>query len=209
MEKNIQESLFLEGEGDAWFERNNTKKSESYTVTTRALGDCCDRINNIVEIGCADAMNLEALCGFFGANGFGIDPSNKAINAGILRTQSTLDLRQGVASSLPYEDDLGDIVIFGFCLYLNDRSSLFDALNEADRILNSERFLVITDFDPGRSITNPYKHCRGLNAYKEDYAQYFIDKGYFLIEKHSYSHGKDCFDLDADERISTQILMKP
>jgi hypothetical protein len=76
--------------------------------------------------------------------------------------------------------------------------------------LISGRFLAILDFDPGMPYKNDYKHHPGAYTFKEDYADYFIKKGYFLIAKESYINGCNevGFEDYHDDRITIQLLQK-
>ena len=213
MKDSTQSFHFLFGEGDAWHDRNplemETVRFAADIITiTKALDGVKNDIEKIVEIGCADGTKLKILCETFDAKGFGIDPSLKAVEHGNSKYGNDLELHQGLASSLPFGDYLADLVIFGFCLYLNDRETLVDAINEADRVLKNSGFMIITDFDPGGEIINKYKHKEGVFSFKEDYAKYFLENNYILLEKHSFSHSQDCIEMDINERVSTQILLK-
>lgn len=211
-----QNNIFLDGEGDEWFQRNSAKlsnhevKSIDIVAIENTLLPFKNQISSLLEIGCANAFKLESLASSFGAIGSGVDPSSLAISNAKARDGACLgSLKVGVADNLDFPSNSFDIVIFGFCLYLQDRKSLDAALNEADRVLRSGGFLVITDFDPGMSITNEYAHKNGVKSYKQNYASYFIDElDYYLISKTSFSHASSGFDPNPDERVSTQVLYK-
>ena len=214
MKDSTQSFHFLSGEGDAWHDRNpleieSVRFSPDIITISKALDGVKNDIEKIVEIGCADGTKLKVLCETFDAKGFGIDPSLKATQRGNLLYGNDLELHQGLASSLPFGDKLADLVIFGFCLYLNDRETLVNAISEADRVLKNSGFMIITDFDPGHEIINKYQHKEGVFSFKEDYANHFLEKNYILLEKHSFSHFQDCIEMDINERVSTQILLKP
>ena len=118
-------------------------------------------------------------------------------------------LRQGISDSLPYDNHTFDIVVLGFCLYQVPRLYLSDSLHEADRVLKDGGFLAITDFDTPISFVRENIHNPDMPVYKCDYSKYYTNNGYTLIEKHSYdSMGQGVFNLDIQERESTQILYK-
>jgi len=73
----------------------------------------------------------------------GVDPSLNAVNHCKL---NNIDAIVGTADSLTHKDNLFDIVIFGFCLYLCDRNDLFRISMEADRVLKKEGWIIIQDF---------------------------------------------------------------
>ncbi|NRP60354.1 bifunctional 2-polyprenyl-6-hydroxyphenol methylase/3-demethylubiquinol 3-O-methyltransferase UbiG [Marinobacterium sp. xm-d-564] len=208
-----QSEIFKTGEGDAWFDRNKSAlelggKSVDTQFIEETLKYFHEEINSILEIGCADGRKLEALCESFAARGVGIDPSKKAIDSGLARTKRSLDLKVGTLEDVELNDGQFDMVFFGFCLYLIPRDKLQEMLAKADKLIRDGGFLIITDFDPLKSIVNKYSHADDVFSYKEDYGRYFIEKGYFLIEKHSFSHYSDSFSKDSNERVSVQILFK-
>jgi len=211
-----QGDIFLSGEGDEWFSRNSAKlvnsnsKQIDLLEIESVLNPFKNDINRILEIGCSNALKLEFLAKKFEAVGSGVDPSLMAINDAKHRHSKLLgSLKVGLAERLDFASDEFDVVVFGFCLYLQDRSSLLSAFNEADRVLRKGGFLVVTDFDPGTPKDNQYIHRSGVKSFKQDYAKYFIDElGYYLVSKRSFSHRLNGFDINPDERVSTQILFK-
>ncbi len=118
-------------------------------------------------------------------------------------------LQKGTADALPYIDGQFDMVLFGFCLYLVDRSLLFRVAHEADRVLKKDGTLAIIDFDPPQPMVRPYHHCPGIYSYKQDYSQLFLASGkYTLAEKLPGSHADSCWHPDGGERIALWICRK-
>jgi ubiquinone/menaquinone biosynthesis C-methylase UbiE len=217
MEKNpTQESAFLNGEANNWFNRNrkglfSPEESIGVNSISAMLTPFKDEISKMLEIGCSDGSKLRSLCKNLDAMGFGIDPSSDAISAGNAVTDSTvqMNLTVGTANKLQFENSFFDVVYFGFSLYLIDRSALFLAISEADRVLKPGGFLVIQDFNPGIRHKRPYSHLDGIFSYKNSYAELFTSTGhYFEAEKTSFSHTKSSFDRDPNERISISLLYK-
>jgi ubiquinone/menaquinone biosynthesis C-methylase UbiE len=211
-----QESAFLNGEANNWFNRNrdglrSPDDSVGVNSITSMLVPFKDEISRMLEIGCSDGSKLRSLCKNLDATGFGIDPSSDAIAAGKAVTDSTVEmnLTVGTASNLQFENSYFDVVFFGFSLYLIDRNMLFQAVSEADRVLKAGGFLVIQDFDPGFRYKRPYTHLEGISSYKNSYVDLFSASGhYFEAEKVSFSHSKGTFDKDPHERISISLLYK-
>jgi ubiquinone/menaquinone biosynthesis C-methylase UbiE len=145
----------------------------------------------------------------FGAKGYGVDPSSLAIKEAIADYPVNASFSVATAENLPFKQNQFDLVHFGFCLYLVDRDLLFQALSEADRVLRSGGFLVITDFDASLPSRTPYRHKDGIMSFRNDYAGIYMSSGHFsLVSKFSYSHTSEFFDADLSERVSTQILFK-
>ena len=57
------------------------------------------------------------------ADCYGIEPSAQAVAAACAKG---INVMQGTADVLPFDNQSFDIVIFGFCLYLCDREDLFE-----------------------------------------------------------------------------------
>ena len=213
-----QSEGFLEGEGDAWFSRNY-EQLESIEARTFEIDFICDslapfrnKVQNILEIGCASGKKVAQLAEYFEASGFGLDPSQMAINRATeltMHNNSNLNFEVGLATNLPYPDGMFDLVFFGFCLYLVPPSETYKALMEANRVLKQGGFVAILDFDYGSLKVNPYKHADGLFTYENNYSQILTSSGYFsLVSKWSYNHTSNYFIQERDERIAIEILYK-
>ena len=167
-------------------------------------------ISNCLEIGCNYGYNLDYLSKELGIKCYGIERSDKAVQFGRERWKmgERISLECGVSSHLPYEDNSFDVVMIGFFLYITPREILSRSIFEADRVLKTGGFLVLTDFDTPVSYRRVNRHNSEMFVYKEDYGLRFQSMGYSLAEKHSYSHGGDGFHLDVQERLSIQIFYK-
>ena len=207
-----QKDIFLAGEGNAWFERNNKKLTEAEKVSDMVLNAIkFSELPNplhILEIGCADGTRLELLKrNFADSICFGIDPSSDAIKLG--REKYGLNLQAGTADNLPFENDYFDLILFGFSLYLCDRKDLFKIAYEADRCLNNNGYLVLKDFLPPFAYKNAYTHYKGISSYKMDYSLMFKwNPVYTEIYKIVSSHQGYAQREIPDERISVTILHK-
>ncbi len=206
-----QKDVFLSSEGDAWFTRNQgglNNESEARRKPVQMLSRYCAPGDPVLEIGCADGSNLAALAAAGDIRGYGIEPSAQAVESGRGKFPD-LDLRQGSADRLPFADGQFKLVWFGFCLYLLDRTSLMQAMAEADRVLATGGFLAITDFDPPTPRKRRYHHRDGVFSWKMDYSRILLgNPSYVLVEKASYSHGGLEFHPDPSERVATWILHK-
>lgn len=217
-QKRKQSDIFLQTEGDNWFARNQEALSSSInTVSTNLIinriGKFKPTISSILEVGCANAIKLELLTTFFEAKAFGVDPSIAAITDARNRFSGKgipNEFWVGESSVIPLKDDSIDLVFLGFFLYLIPSQDLHITLTEINRVLKPGGFLAVEDFDPGEKYSKPYAHHQDVVTYKDEYSRYFTNEyKYFLLEKISYSHSSDTFDLDADERLSTQLFYKP
>ncbi len=207
-----QRDVFLQGEGDAYFRRNAPGYASGMADTSTPALDVVRHYvqpdSRVLEIGCANGLNLERLRRGVGCAGSGIDPSAAAIEAG-RREFAALDLHVGTADALPFADAQFDLVWFGFCLYVTDRPLLPRVVMEADRVLKDRGFLVIVDFDPDVPNRRPYAHAPGLASHKMDHARLFLGfPHYVLAEKRPFSHGAERFHPDPGERLAVQVLYK-
>lgn len=159
-----QESAFLNGEANNWFNRNkeglrSPDGSIGVNSVTAMLLPFKDEISRMLEIGCSDGSKLRSLCKNLDADAFGIDPSSDAISAGnnVVDSAVQMNLTVGTASDLPFESAFFDVVFFGFSLYLVDRNKLFQAVSEADRVLKPGGFWLFKILIPAIG-TNALTH---------------------------------------------------
>ena len=174
-----QKDVFLDGEGDAWYQRNIRHFNEVLSgVITDPVFDAIRHMeihpSSVLEIGCSTGYRLFLLWKKYGCICKGVDPSRKAIAEGKKTCCKNIELSVGTADKLSFLDGSFDMVIFGFCLYLCDREDLFKIVYEADRVLKSGGRLVIYDFYSKKEYSNMYQHCQGLKSFKMDYKELFL-----------------------------------
>jgi SAM-dependent methyltransferase len=197
-----QREVFLDREGDSYFERNVKKLDEKHAEVLLhperdpVLKELVRlRPKRILEVGCANGWRLDAAYQLWGADCIGIDPSAAAVSDGIARFPH-LNLAGGTADQLPCVRV--DCVVFGFCLYLCDTSDLFHIAAEADRILNRHGYLVIYDFYPPAPHSNPYAHRQGLFSRKMDYSKLWSWHPSYMQFSHSLcGESPDPYDPEA------------
>lgn len=212
MKGSSQKDLFLSSEGDQYYDRNRNKLAVGDQQSSdQVLADLARsnlQVQNILEIGCSNGWRLEALRNLYKARCFGIDPSSIAIHEGTALFPD-LSLCVGTADKLPFEDDKFDLVIFGFCLYLCDRTDLFAIPFEVDRVLVENGHIVILDFYPPFPYRNKYIHHSLLYSYKMDYSRLFTwNPAYQIVSQTIFTHyGLTRID-EPDERLSVAILRK-
>lgn len=208
-----QKGVFLASEGDSWYQRNATALSAAcelreLAAATIAVHAPKEPMLKVLEIGCGRGDNLATLAEHRAVEGFGIEPSLQAVREG-RQAFPKLHLQQGTADELPFADGEMDVVWFGFCLYLVDRSLLMRAVAEADRVLRDGGLLAIVDFDPGIPTMRRYHHREGLNSYKLDYSRLFLaNPAYTMVEKRSATHAGAGWVADPQERLAIWLCMK-
>ena len=207
-----QRDIFLGGESDAYFRRNQmayaVEQANQESVALSVARRYVSSAGSALEIGCANGLNLERLRRATGCRTAGIDPSANAIESG-KRDFAGIELRLATADALPFEDHSFDLVWFGFCLYVTDRAALPRIVQEADRVLKDGGYIMIVDFDPAQPVRVKYAHAAGISSYKADYSRMFLGfPQYALVEKKPFSHAGASFVTDANERLAVQVLHK-
>lgn len=210
-----QKQIFLESEGNAWLARNKQAQAsrvmpDSDRVLLRVLGLPLDVQGNkawrVLEIGCGQGMRLAWMQQHLGFQCSGVDPSAEAVD---LAKQVGIDARQGTAEQLPFDDGEFDLLIFGFCLYLCDRSDLFRIAAEADRVLKYPGWLIINDFYSKAHTKRDYHHRPGLLTHKMDYRTLFTWHPDYTCHAHEILHHVDrTYTDDPQEWVAVSLLRK-
>ena len=209
-----QKEIFLHSEGDAWFTRNkqavSKRKLPDDDALLRELLDFLPpsaggRIK-VLEVGCGDGTRLDWLKNNLNADCYGIEPSANAVAAA---SGKGINVQQGTADVLPFDDQSFDIVIFGFCLYLCDRDDLFRIASAADRVLRSPGWLMIQDFFSPMPNAKLYHHRPGVLSYKMDYRTLFDWHPDYECMTHKLRHHSEAGYTDIeDEWMAVSILRK-
>ena len=210
-----QKEIFLDGEADAWFERNHDLLKDRIFDLSDPVINAVSYITKqsryaeeikVLEIGCGEATRLVWLAEHLGVEVYGIDPSSKAVE---LAKRSGVKVKQGTADTLPFGSDSFDIVIFGFCLYLCDREDLFKIAQEADRVLKKKSWLIINDFFSPAPTSSNYHHKAGVYSFKMDYRKLFEWHPAYSCFSHRLDHHNQVgFTDDTKEWVSTSVFRK-
>ncbi|MDO8464123.1 MAG: class I SAM-dependent methyltransferase [Gallionella sp.] len=208
-----QKEIFLQSEGDAWFTRNQQgvagRKLPADDAILRELLDLppvnAGRLK-VLEIGCGDGTRLAWIKSNLKADCYGVEPSAHAVAAA---NAKGINVQQGTADALPFDNHSFDIVIFGFCLYLCDREDLFRIASEADRVLCSPGWLMILDFYNPAPRVNAYQHYLGVQSYKMDYRTLFTWHPDYECMTHKVRlHGEAGYTDAMDEWTAVSVLRK-
>jgi ubiquinone/menaquinone biosynthesis C-methylase UbiE len=136
----------------------------------------------------------------------GVDPSSAAVEA-----VASMGLTAHVATAdiLPIPDASIDVLIYGFCLYLCDRSDLFKIAAEAHRVTRPESWLVILDFWSPHQKVNPYHHRSGVFSYKDNLSAMFSWHPSYVITDHRLRHhATRAYTDDPQEWVASTILRR-
>lgn len=207
-----QKTAWLESEGNAYWERNasaaaSRRLPEDDSVLMALLEiPGLSRNSAVLEIGCGEASRLSWLQENRGMICYGVEPSAWAVGAARDRN---VDVRQGTADSLPFDDDMFDIVIFGWCLYLCDREDLFRIACEADRVLRNPAWLLILEYFNPAATKREYHHRPGVFSYKMDYRKLFTwNPGYTEFYQKTVHFVDGDYTDDRDAWAATTVLRK-
>lgn len=165
-----QANIFLETEGDRWFERNRAGLGVRDPVA-----DMIDTLkikpHRVLEIGCADGWRLAAMRDKYGCDILGVEPSRQACMEAANRRVPAI---QSSAAVLPVEG-VFDLVIYGFCLYLTDPGEWLRIAGEGDTALRTGGHIIIHDFAATRQpFARVYKHRASILAYHFDFAALWL-----------------------------------
>jgi ubiquinone/menaquinone biosynthesis C-methylase UbiE len=160
----------------------------------------------VLEVGCGDGTRLAWLKNNMNADCYAIEPSKLAVDAACAKG---INVKQGTAERLPFEDHSFDIVIFGFCLYLCDREDLFSIASEANRVLRAPGWLMLLDFFSPVPYANLYDYRSGVLSYKMDYWTLFNWHPDYECMTHKVRHHSELgYTDEQDEWIAVSILRK-
>ena len=211
-----QKDIFLKSEGNAWFTRNQSavagRKLPDDDALVQEMLDFLPatagggRQLKVLEVGCGDGTRLAWIKNHLESECYGVEPSSQAVAAACSKG---LHAQQGTADSLPYDSQGFDVVIFGFCLYLCDRTDLFCIASEADRVLRTPGWLLINDFFSPTPRARSYPHREGVQSYKMDYRTLFTWHPHYECMTHKVRHHGDVRYIDdPDEWVAVSVLRK-
>ena len=208
----LQDTVFSEGEGDAWFERNRDCYDQRQDPVVDFLSSHPVQPHAILEIGASRGDRLDALRERYRAAVTAVEPSAAAVADGRHRFPE-IQFFVATAKLLPLADDTFDFVIINFVFHWIDRKSLLASAAEVDRVLQSGGHLLIGDFAPFAPKKNRYHHRPDLElyTYKQDYPALFLSTaGYRLLAQQilDYRTLKPSSEVPERERCSMTLLHK-
>ena len=205
----LQKDIFLESEGDSYFNRNIEDFSKFFdpllTTIDKIPLDSSSKIN-VLEIGCGNSYRLLNLKKLKTWSVYGIDPSTESV---LNAKKNNIIIKKATADAIPFKDNFFDLVIFGFCLYLCDREDLFKISYETDRVLKDRSWLLIYDFWAETYKKNEYKHNEHIFSFKDDYSKMFSwHPSYTIFSNNIQHHEKHTYTDDNEEWIGISLLRK-
>jgi SAM-dependent methyltransferase len=182
-----QADIFLESEGNAWFERNRDRLGQFDSVSL-IIDDMGLQPSNVLEVGCANGWRLAKLRDKYGCTVFGMDPSRDACREAVARQVA---VGQSTADSIPARDGWFDLIIYGFCLYLTDPSDWLKIAAEGDRVLKDGGHIIIHDFETFASHARWYEHREGVLSYHVDWSNLWLGHPGYHVARRTFSTQHD------------------
>jgi len=152
MYEGYQRSIWANGVGDDWFERNKAALGNR-DLASDALSHIDFSPNDILEVGAANGWRLKKLRDQYNCNVRGIDISKEAIKNAV----DGIQIDYGYAHDLPYEDKSFDMVIFGFCLCFISPEDWHQIVSESNRVLRDKGIVILYDFMGTRFVKRAMK----------------------------------------------------
>ena len=215
MNGNSQKKVFLDGEGNEWYRRNRHEKNRDIVEwgNSDRLVELLESLPlekgpeiSVLEIGCGQGLRLERLKISKGWTVTGIDPSEEAIE--VVNASGARGI-VGTADSIKMPDQSIDLLIFGFCLYLCDRSDLFEIAKEAHRVMKKESWLAILDFWSPNLVINDYHHKKDIKSYKDNLPAMFTWHPSYIVTDHCLRHhSTKNYTDDAQEWVAATIIRR-
>ena len=212
-----QDNVFLEKEGDAWFNRNKSKlgnKIEHDWIFFLAKSLEKKKIKRIVEIGCSNGWRLHFLAKEFrDVEVVGVDASEQAIMDGKKRYPE-LSLHHGLLSEASNTLGTFELVIVNFVFHWIDRTTLVKSLHELDKLTADGGRLILGDFLPQMQQKRRYHHLpkEYIYTFKQDYAKIFESLGtYRELCRITYDHDDSKCSIkacDFSSRAVCSVLQK-
>jgi ubiquinone/menaquinone biosynthesis C-methylase UbiE len=217
----LQDEYFAQGEGDAWFQRNQMhlqQQTGSGDWVMHSINQLAAKkqFQSVVELGCANGWRLALLQQQLQNSQLlfsGIDISSQAIRQG-QKAYPDLDLHVAPLTQVPFSNCY-DLAIVSFVLHWIDRANLTQCIAEIDRLVAEQGYLIISDFLPNHPQRRQYHHLakQKVFTYKQDYAKIFTSLGtYQIISRVVFSHDQQhqllLTPCASDARAACTVLYK-
>jgi SAM-dependent methyltransferase len=178
-----QATIFLESEGDRWYERNAAALEAfdpGQDLPLRLLDLYRVQPASALEVGAATGARLAAL----GARGAGrlvaVEPSQAAIAEG-RRRHPAVEFRRALVTEMDLHEQF-DLVIAHYVLHWVDRAALLGAVAAIDRCVRDGGFLLVGDFCPSAPARVPYHHLpAGAYTWKQRYHEIWTASGLYRV----------------------------
>jgi len=209
-----QGALFVQSEGDAWFERNRAAL-ERFDPERDLVLRLIDLYNlaprRVLEIGASSGARLASVAERHGAMVVGVEPSAAAVAFGRTRFPAVRFVR-GRADAIGLGPPF-DLVIVHYVLHWIDRTALLRSVAEIDRLVADGGCLIIGDFHPAHPTQVPYHHLPGADVFtfKQDYGAIFAASALYHVVaalQNEYGTSRLAADVLDGDRGAVSLLRK-
>jgi SAM-dependent methyltransferase len=211
-----QDDIFLNYEGDAWFNRNAKFLGTTFEndIPLKLIDLFNLKPKKVLDVGAANGYRLAEISRRFGAGNYvAIEPSHEAIMDGQKRFPF-IEFRRGLMYDLPLQaDEVFDLVIVNFVFHWVSRDKLLSSVSELDKAIADGGFLILGDFLPNMPTKVKYHHLpdHEVFTYKQNYANIFLSSElYTLVAQLTFDHDMHSFnpDIDSNSRGGCSVLRK-
>ena len=211
-----QDTIFWDGEGDGWYERNKqvlAVKNDTGDPIMQTIEQSGLSFSNILEVGASNGFRLHLLHKKYGCPVTAVEPSAKAIAEG-KKSYPEVAFHRGTAAELPSDlEGMFDLVVVNFVLHWVDRKSPFRSVANIDAMLADRGHLVVGDFYPEAPQRTAYHHLPGQDVwtYKQNYAELFTATRLYQetgFEVFAHDSRQRTSDADPDNRAFVSVLRK-
>jgi len=175
-----QDKIFLEFEGDNWYERNKEalKANADFPLLLMELYNI--KPNRVLEVGASNGYRLAKIHEKHDCEVYAVEPSEKAVNEG-KANYSFIRFQRATVETMVYDRNFFDLVIVHSVFHWIDREALLASIANIDRVLKWGGYLIIGDFQVPLPIKRVYHHIkdRAVFTYKIDYKKIFLSTGFY------------------------------
>jgi len=202
--------VWLESEGDHWYERNKCKLGKAIDVPLLAMDLYGLKPKKVLEVGASNGYRLQAMYKKYGSNATAIEPSQKAVEDGRTLYPSVKFIHSTCEDCSLAE--IFDLVIVNFVLHWVDRDALYRCITKIDQWVSNQGHLIIGDFGPDHFLKRKFHHLKDENIYtwKMPYQQLFLQSGAYM-ELAKLRFNCDTLTMESninEDSMGTVVLLK-
>ena len=177
---NSQDNIFLEFEGDNWYERNKEALKTKGDSPLLLMELYNVKPNKVLEVGASNGYRLAKINEKYGCEVCAVEPSEKAISDCKVNCPS-VRFQRATAETMVYNKNFFDLVIMHSVFHWIGRETLLASIANIDKVLKWGGYLIIGDFQVPFPIKRRYHHIedRAVFTYKIDYRKIFLSTGFY------------------------------
>lgn len=207
-----QDEIFLEFEGDNWYERNKNFLKAERDIPILLLDLYGIKPTRVLEVGASNGYRLAKLYEKYGCEVYAVEPSKKAIEDG-KEKYPFIAFQRATAETMVYDKRFFDLIIVNSVLHWIDRETLLMSIANIDKFCNWGGYLIIGDFQVHSPIKRRYHHIKDeeVYTYKLNYKKIFLRTGFYKeIATLSLNHDNKMLtgNTTIDNYFSVSLLKK-